>query len=390
MSAFHARTIVLSLASLALCSCKWVKHKEIIGYQGPARQDPFLAAERFLQKERHGARIVSQLKKLKSHSGPIIASAQSFINYGDADAVLEWAGEGGHLILLLGGAERWRNDWKESGIFEMLKAHKPEAEETRLLAALGISGSDAGGGIFSADAKDHTASVGARTLTAELAGKFSVTGDAAHADIRFGDEDGPALASFPLGSGRVTVLANAHPFRNRWIGEHDHAALLATLVDLGHGGEAWFLNGARVSFWKMLWEHGWMAIVALAALLAAWLWRNLPRLGPLRTPPGEAVRDFSAHLALTGAFLWQQRQPDTLLQPLRDAVTAAAARLGWHPKDPGFTTKLAARSGLAEARVTTALAAAGIRERNAFLRITQDLRKIADGLRAKTIVGRVE
>ena len=380
------RALIFSLVALALCSCRRVTHKEIIGYQGPARQDPFLAAERFLQKERNGARVVNRLRDLKTHTGPLIASSQSFVNYGDADTALEWAGDGGHLILLLEGAERWRNDWKESGFFEALKAHKPEAEETKLLEALGISGHGADADSFSAHAESRTALVSRTALTAELAGKFKASGDAARADGIVGDKDEPALASFPLGSGRVTVLANAHPFRNRWIGEHDHAALLAAIVNLGQRGEAWFLNGARVSFWKMLWERGWMALIALAVIFAAWLWKNLPRLGPLRTPPGGVVRDFTAHLALTGAFLWQQREPDTLLQPLRDAVTAAATRLGWHAKDRDFTAKLAARSGLAEARVITALRAEGVRERNTFLRITQDLRKIADELRAKTTI----
>ena len=381
-----ARVFILSLVALMLTSCRRVTHKEIIGYQGPARQDPFLAAERLLQNQRQGARVVSRLKDLAKHIGPLIASSQSFINYGDADTVLEWAGEGGHLILLLDGAERWRNDWKESGFFEYLKSHRREAEEMKLLDALGISGHGADGDSFSGPEEKRTARVGGTTITAMLAGTFDASDDAAHADVYFGDKDKPALASFPLGSGRVTVLANAHPFRNRWIGEHDHAALLAAIVDLGQRGEVWFLNGARVSFWKMLWERGWMALVALAALFLAWLWKNLPRLGPLRTPPGETVRDFTAHLALTGAFLWRQHEPDTLLQPLRNAVYAASTRLGWHTKDRDFTAKLAARSGLAEARVNAALDTTGIRERNHFLHVTQDLRKIADALHAKTTI----
>ncbi len=381
-----ARTLILFLATLMLSSCRKVTRKEIIGYQGPARQDPFLAAERFLQKQRQGARVVNRLTDLAMHRGPLIASSQSFINYGDADTVLEWAGGGGHLILFLDGAERWHNDWQEPGFFGHLKSHRREAEEMKLLDALGISGHGPDGDSFSNAEEKRTARVGGTTITAALAGTFDATDDAAHADVLFGDRETPALASFPLGDGRVTVLANAHPFRNRWIGEHDHAALLAALVDLGQRGEVWFLNGARISFWKMLWERGWMALAALAVFFLAWLWKNLPRFGPLRTPPAEAVRDFTAHLALTGAFLWRQREPDTLLQPLRNTVFAAATRLGWHAKDRDFSAKLAARSGLAEARVNVALATTGIRERNHFLRITQDLRKIADALRAKTTI----
>ena len=69
-------------------------------------------------------------------------------------------------------------------------------------------------------------------------------------------------------------------------------------------------------------------------------------------------------------------------QPLRDAVIAAAARLGWHAKDRDFAAKLAARSGLDAERVNAAMNTAHIRERNHFLRITQDLRKITDALHA--------
>ncbi len=381
-----ARALGFSIVALALCSCRRVTHKEIIGYQGPARQDPFLAAERFLQKERHGARVVNHLKNINQHRGPIIAAAQSFINYGDADAMIEWIEEGGHLILLIEGTERWHNDWKENSFFDSLKARKPEAEETKLLAELGITHDRKDGDTFFKHEEKYTAMAGSRTLTAELSGKFTVTGDAAGADVRFGNKDAPSLASFTFGKGRVTVLANARPFRNRWIGEQDHAVLLATLVDLGQRGEAWFLNGTRVSFWKMLWEHGWMALVALAAIFVVWLWKNFPRLGPLREPTGDVARDFTTHLALTGAFLWRHHEPDALLQPLRDTVTAAAVRLGWHTKDPDFIAKIADRCGLTKARTSFALETAGVRERNLFLRITQDLQKMAEELRAKTII----
>ncbi len=380
-----ARALAILVALSALCSCRWVTRKEVIGYQGPARQDPFLAAERFLQKTRSGARAVSRLRNLEQHQGPLFASSQSFINYGDTDTALEWVRDGGHLILLLGGAERWRNDWKKDIFTELVKAHRPEAEETKLLSEIGITrGTD--GAVLSENGRKLSATIDRRRLTAELAGKFAAAGVAAQADVRFGDKGDPSLASFRLGRGRVTVLANARPFRNRWIGEHDHAELLAALVDLGRGGEAWFLNGMRTQFWKMLWEQGWMALVALAVLFAAWLWKNLPRLGPLRSPPNTAARDFTSHLALTGAFLWRQHASDALLQPLRDAVTACASRLGWRRTDPDFIPKLAARCVLPEARVSTALNAADIRERSAFLRVTQDLRKMADDLRAKTTV----
>ena len=127
-----------------------------------------------------------------------------------------------------------------------------------------------------------------------------------------------------------------------------------------------------------------MALVALAVIFVAWLWKNLPRPGPLRAAPAGPVRDFTTHLALTGAFLWRQREADALLQPLRDAVKTAAGRLGWQQTDANFISRLAAHCGLAESRVSVALRAAEIRERNLFLRVTQDLQKMTDELRVKS------
>lgn len=122
------------------------------------------------------------------------------------------------------------------------------------------------------------------------------------------------------GGGRITVLTHARPFRNRWLGEHDHARWLAALVGEDSEREVQFVAAATASFWSLLWDHGWIAIVTLAACIAFWLWRHMPRFGPLEKVELGETRHFASHIAALGQFFWRMRRPDVLVHAAREAV----------------------------------------------------------------------
>ena len=122
------------------------------------------------------------------------------------------------------------------------------------------------------------------------------------------------------GNGRITVLTHARPFRNRWLGEHDHARWLSALVGEDDVREVHFVAAATASFWSLLWDHGWMAILTLAACIAFWLWRHMPRFGPLEKVELGETRHFASHIAALGQFFWRMRRPDVLVQAAREAV----------------------------------------------------------------------
>ena len=184
------------------------------------------------------------------------------------------------------------------------------------------------------------------------------------------------------GAGRISIAAHAEPFRNRHLGDGDNAWLLLRLVGHAHGTEVWFLNGVKVSFFAMLWEHGWMALIAAAALLAVWLWKSLPRFGPLRAAEDTGTRNFAEHLSLTGAFLWRHRQRAQLIGPLRETVIRAAVRRGLLRNDPEFPEKLAAFAQMDALRVRAALLSENIGDPRSFLRAIQDLRQLHDKVSA--------
>ncbi len=336
--------------------------EEEVGYFGPAHYNPFLAAQRFLGEMGCAVEPTGTLQELPRSSGTVIASLDSFANYGDATRVVDWVQRGGHLVLLLSGAEPWRDDWA----YASSKAgdeEKPDEEQQTLLDKLGIKEVD-----LSAES-EVTVHSGAHRYRADLAGGIKLEKKPARQDVDGAD----AVMSWNRGFGRVTAVSAAHPFRNRYLAQKDHAALLFALVSLDHRSVVSFVSTLKVSFWKMLWQQGWPAIVCLAAVLVLWLWKNLPRFGPILVAEDHSSRDFTGHLAMAGAFLWRNREVAALLVPLQQDVRAALTRRGLVAEDPATQDELATRTGLTADRVRLALFLVAPSAESVFLRTVQDL-----------------
>jgi hypothetical protein len=340
-------------------------YEKEIGYRGPARQYPFLAAERMFKDLGYTVSRSSVFTNLPKHFATVITPVQSFLSYGDTQAALDWINQGGHLIVFLSGGEQWRDDWNTS-FTDLLKNESRDEEEQRFLDAMNVRSVNDG------SPKKETLRVKGRDLSVELRGEIEFSKPPAKVDLRSGD----ALVSFPRGLGRVTLLAHAHPFRNRYISEADHAAVLNALATMDGRDVVCFLYGQRVSFLRMLWEEAWMAVSVLGVLLLAWLWRHLPRFGPPFTPEDRSMRDFTEHLRLTGMFLWKKRQVRALLEPLQREVRLALARRGCSAEDAAACAEISARTGLAPDRVRLAVFLVEPESTHLFLRTVQDLQTI--------------
>ena len=362
------RPFLAIIIAFALCGCGGEEVEIEIGYRGKARRDPFLAAERFLEENDFYVSVHTWFGAGPSPDATVVATAQSFDSYGTTDSMLQWVSRGGNLLLLLDGGETFRDDFDDE---HLKKKKKARTEHNDLLEKLGIS-----------EAHDSDTALKVKfadiQTTVQMPGRFKWKDGRApsHTVFSAGDGDSIGLTSFPRGRGRVTIAAHAKPFRNRYIGESDNAWLLLRLIGQSDADEVWFLNGVKVSFFGMLWEHGWMALIASAVLLAVWLWKSLPRFGPLRTPEETGMRDFAEHLSLTGAFLWRHRQHAHLITPLRETVTRAAVRCGLIRNDPDFPEKLASLAQMDPLRVRAALLSDNIAEPRHFLRAIQDLRQL--------------
>ncbi len=368
------RHILAIITALVLLGCSGEEIEIETGHRGKARRDPFLAAERFLTENNFDVSTHTWLGDGPPHGATLIATAQSFGNRGTIGTVLDWVHNGGHLLLLLDGGETFRDDWERE---HSERNTREQPERTDLLEKLGIAETKDGGDELKVILSDSTTKV-------KIPARFTWEKGRApeKMNILVQQDDNVALASFHRGAGRISVAAHAEPFRNRHLGDGDNAWLLLRLVGHPTDDEVWFLNGVRVSFFGMLWEHGWMALLAAAVLLAAWLWKSLPRFGPLRAAEDTGTRDFAEHLSLTGAFLWRHRQRAQLIGPLRETVTRAAVRRGLLRTDPDFPEKLAALAQMDPLQVRAALLSESIADPRSFLRAIQDLRQLHEKISA--------
>jgi len=360
------RRLAIAFTLFALAGCSYEEIEREIGYKGRARVNPWLAAERFA--EASGFEVVSS----GSWQEPewrdsiwfvpgILVSNQLF-----ARKLGEWMDDGGHLVLLLENAESETNDWG----FGSTTTPVLDPPLRDLIENAGITISEDkpravikatyGGGDFDVDAKP-----GRR--------------------VKSGDDSEPGLiASVAHGRGRLTVVADAGMFRNRWISGHQHADLLAAILnDADKQWRAGFMRGSGLSFWTLLGAHFWPVLIAFAAWLVFWLWRCFGRFGPLESADEpNNLRGYDHHLEALGGFHWEIDHATALLAPLRNRITEhghhLCARVG-RPESELFDF-IADRAGLAPEHVARAMADTPPKDAASLTLITSDLQKIITNL----------
>jgi hypothetical protein len=201
-----------------------------------------------------------------------------------------------------------------------------------------------------------------------------------------GPRDDSLALHLKHGMGMVTLLAHARPFRNHWIGDHDHARWLAALVGEHGSKEVLFVSASTGSFFGLLWQHGWMAVVTLALCLGFWLWQQMPRFGPLAEVELDSTRHFASHIGALGEFFWRMRRVALLVNAARDAVwERVRERLrslddGSRQMNDQLAEEIARRSGLPVKRVTAAFDAEPPNSAHHFVNLMRDLQTIRRAL----------
>ena len=363
--------LLLLAVSLTGCKGKWEEWEKEIGYEGQARRDPWLAATRFLELNNLPVLQQRGIPDLTDAPSVIIITAEAIRSEALARRLVTWTRSGGHLIYLAEGGESWRNDWENS------PTGNPQRDVPHpLLTLLGVTQSEVprdstGLSRVTLDGEEFKVSLEEKV-------SFDLTGAREPIAFSAGNHPATALASLHTGEGMVTLVSHAHAFRNRWIDDDDHAALLLALVDQTPVQQVIFVKAAALNLWGMLREHAWPALLALAVLVAGWLWGVLPRFGPVRALPRRAERRFAGHLEEAGTFLWHQRLTDSLLESPRQAVLSAARRHGLREGERLFTDLLATRAGLPPERVQAALYGGGLAEAKPFTRQMADLQTLLE------------
>jgi len=420
-----ARLIMVSAVALVLCGCDghWEDYEKTLGYRGKARVNPFLAAEMLLKDLGHNAHGEKSLSKLPSHDSVILISGENGLPEGRAKQLLRWTFSGGHLIYCLDGARAYNDFETQFGTF--ISSLLLEEEKDPILDQLGVSAAKRlpkeelaefakdmlKEHAASGDKKDDSKNKKKKNLDdeedddswLESVQKVKWNGKTYQLSLggyqhlilkrslRVGEfaagpkEEAQAL-HLQHGMGQITLLAHARPFRNRWIGERDHARWLSALVGEHGSKEVLFVASTSGSFLALLWQHGWMALVALAVCLVFWLWQQMPRFGPLAEVELDSTRHFASHIGALGEFFWRMRRGSMLVTAAREAVWERVRERhrslddGSRHMNDHLAAEIARRTGLTEQRISAAFDVAPPETGHNFVTLMRDLQAIRRAL----------
>lgn len=372
VSSRHPLNSLFALAVLFLASCSghWEEKEIEIGYQGPARWNPFLAAERFLTEMGYETESTIALGELEYAGETLVIPAHAVPAYGIARDLTDWISSGGHLVYLHHGGERFRNDWLTDWE-AMVDYDELEDKEAGLLKELDIK-------LKEMKSNPESIRLGKDTLAVEIPSKLGFVDPNAPRKNKKARKPKPFL-TFEYGAGRVTLLSHAFGWRNRNIGEKDHAHLLLRVIELHPTDAVRLVIGGRTSLWGMLWHYGWMALTGLILVVALWLWANLVRFGPRAVAENPSSLDFFEHITQTGKFLWSNRCSDALLEPLRRSVILANLKKFHgpaHDDTGGEYSRLAEHIGMPVTVVEEALTKTKISDAAEMTRIVRTLQQI--------------
>jgi hypothetical protein len=359
------RLLWLLFVALVLAGCKSgpTRDREI-GYKGKAKLDAYLAAERFL--ERYGYVVESKpgWPKLDRGVGMVVVPGSVLSTEAYVREMSAWIADGGHMLCLLDRAESYHDDWSRIGSSYEKDLPEPLAE---WLETCGITVSDGG--------STHTKADEALRIDGE---SFKVEAESA-LSIKMDGGEAKAFGQVEYGSGLITVLTDARPLRNRRISDNDHAAFLLALVrESPFGGKIVVVRDAALSLGTLLWRHAWPVLAGLLALTVFWLWKNMPRFGPLRREEARSsMRDYDHHLEALGDFQWRLDKGSAMLRPLRESVIERAQRMSAATqRGIDLFEWIAERAGITRERTERAMTHERPADATSFTRVIADLQKI--------------
>ena len=305
--------IVVGAASGAgwfLANFEQVPEQIWVGFQGKARRDNYLAAQRLLQGMGMEAQAVQELPALRSlpaQATLFLPAARQAITPQLREAILLWLHQGGRLLVEAEAVHQPDPLLDEFGVTRT--AIEPEESSEREEET-----EERPSELIKVDLPDDLPPV-------ELHMSERLSVDSETAVRSFGGPFATTVLLLERGRGQVIVVNDFSIFSNYLIGQHDHAEFLWRIAQLQPASmqAVFFDNPRKLSLVDWLRTYAWSAFAAGAALLVLWLWRIAPRFGPLQPDPERLRRRLLDHLRASGRFLWANGGRERLLEAAREA-----------------------------------------------------------------------
>ncbi len=293
---------------------QWVNEKIHIGYQGEAKTNSLLAAQRLIIALGGKAQSMHGIPKNSPQGVTLVMPTLRYtLSPQASQELLSWVAAGNHLVVVA-NSKYYTGDKKDV-----------------LLDILGIS--EVNIEIEDDDQKDATTE-DYKPL------RIDISGHGDFLQINFGawhrltskqtplwqiaDSTGAYIVQVKHGNGKVTVMTDNDFMKTPGIGKYDHAALTARVLEVRPGNAVWLIYSEDMPpFLEWLTLHAWQVLISGALLLIMWLWAASRRFGVPLPELGMARRSLLEHITAAGYFLWQYGGESALLARMRTSVKQA-------------------------------------------------------------------
>ena len=340
--------IAILIAALGVSGAIWLRanfeletKKVMVGFRGEAQRNPWLAAERLLDRMNLPAsdlREYDGLRKLQPDSVLVLPQGRQTLSESLRARIVDWVQSGGFLVVEAEHPSIRDSLIDEFGVKRVEDADNRKADEHRQRAS-GISrnkGEYRNSGEYKVnaihidrDSLDLTVvKLPGSTLTSLvwMEADFSLVSERAW--FRAGTDYSANILMLREGDGNVVVVNDLDFATNSEIADLDHAQFVVELTRFAQrsGPVIFFINPGQPSLMKWLRTHAWAPISAAALAVLLWLWKSIPRFGPVAPDPERARRRLLDHLRASGRFLWSRGQGGRLLEVSREACLRKISR----------------------------------------------------------------
>lgn len=296
-----------------------VEEKDV-GFQGEARRNDYLAAERFLQK--FGMEIKSLPTILDLKTMPETKDIL-FIPTGRYDLapekmqeLLAWVKQGGHLIVRARRGSRRGVEMND----ELFQSLGVETHTSKKIA-------------FFADEKSEVIDVHVNKKVENKKVEFYKgvwMEDLASHELSWqvDGENGSHLLEYSLGEGYVTLLSDTAFMGNASIAKNDHASFLYTMVHINNRDrQLWIIrNDDMPSLLSLVKDKAPATLILFGIFIVFWLWYVSRRFGPLIASPKPVRRSLREHITSSGFYQWRNHHRTELFLSAKTALQEQIAQ----------------------------------------------------------------
>jgi len=374
-------TLLVLAGASALFLFFFERHTEEVdhGFGPEARRNPFLAAERFLDRlhiPHRRADNISVVSGLDTGDALFLASSSQVYNRQRLRELLDWIEAGGHAIVIAhrgdgdneqdllletlelevtsGDLDLYFNrqvrevfgeeasDLQDKTASEMMREHNRKLAEKRRARESG-NAKDAAASqedeATGADQPRRNPDIDPErliNLTSESGASYALyfnpsrvfthemMGQSTDADVEGGPlhwvpfQKAPTespLVYYERGRGRLTLMTDGGLWRNERIGEFDHAYFLAHLV--GERALVMITQPRFDTLGTLIQRYALELLVAALLALVAWIANRSRRFGPMAPPAASARRSLLEHIRACGHFYWHHDKGQRLLEQAR-------------------------------------------------------------------------